>query len=182
MDDHPTENRSVSDSGSAFTLEQAADPQMFDGFADDRGERLRIPAQLRARLRGVEAKIHTQGAQGLRRNVLERNHPVDGAGAQAQHAPCGERKTQSQLARIQETMPDYEKYQAFLKDRQIGTSIYYPLPLHLQPCFAYLGYKEGSCPESERAAREVLSLPIYPELTTSQLDEVIEGVRAYYGR
>ena len=48
-------------------------------------------------------------------------------------------------------------------------------------CFAYLGYKQGSCPESERAATEVLSLPIYPELTTAQLDEVIEGVRAYYG-
>jgi dTDP-4-amino-4,6-dideoxygalactose transaminase len=72
--------------------------------------------------------------------------------------------------------------QAFLKARQIGTSIYYPLPLHLQPCFEYLGYKEGACPESERAAREVLSLPIYPELTQSQLDEVIEGVRAFHGR
>ena len=71
--------------------------------------------------------------------------------------------------------------QAFLKARQIGTSIYYPLPLHLQPCFAYLGYTQGSCPESERAAREVLSLPIYPELTTSQLDEVIEAVREFYG-
>jgi dTDP-4-amino-4,6-dideoxygalactose transaminase len=71
--------------------------------------------------------------------------------------------------------------QAFLKGRGIGTAIYYPLPLHLQPCFAYLGYKEGACPESERAAKEVLSLPIYPELTTAQLDEVIEGVRAFYG-
>jgi dTDP-4-amino-4,6-dideoxygalactose transaminase len=72
--------------------------------------------------------------------------------------------------------------QRFLKDRGIGTAIYYPLPLHLQPCFAYLGYKEGACPEAERAAKEVLSLPIYPELTESQLNEVIEGVRAFYGR
>jgi len=71
--------------------------------------------------------------------------------------------------------------QTFLKGRGIGTAIYYPLPLHLQPCFAYLGYKEGACPESETAAKEVLSLPIYPELTTAQLDEVIEGVRAFYG-
>jgi len=72
--------------------------------------------------------------------------------------------------------------QAFLKDRGIGTAVYYPLPLHLQPCFAYLGYKPGSCPEAERAAAEVLSLPIYPELTQGQLDEVIEQVRAFYGR
>jgi len=75
-----------------------------------------------------------------------------------------------------------DELQAYLKERQIGTSIYYPLPLHLQPCFAYLGYKEGSCPESERAAREVLSLPIYPELTKSQLDEVIEHIGAFHGR
>jgi dTDP-4-amino-4,6-dideoxygalactose transaminase len=75
-----------------------------------------------------------------------------------------------------------DELQAYLKSRDIGNAIYYPLPLHLQPCFAYLGYKQGSCPESERAAAEVLSLPIYPELTNAQLDEVIETVRAFYGR
>ncbi|HEY6827348.1 MAG TPA: DegT/DnrJ/EryC1/StrS family aminotransferase [Gemmatimonadaceae bacterium] len=72
--------------------------------------------------------------------------------------------------------------QAFLKERGIGSAIYYPLPLHLQPCFEYLGYKEGQCPESEKAAKQVLSLPIYPELTRSQLNEVIDAVRAFYGR
>ncbi|HEX6314089.1 MAG TPA: DegT/DnrJ/EryC1/StrS family aminotransferase, partial [Gemmatimonadaceae bacterium] len=51
-----------------------------------------------------------------------------------------------------------------------------------QPCFAYLGYKQGAFPESEKAAREVLSLPIYPELTSAQLDEVIAEIRAFYGR
>jgi dTDP-4-amino-4,6-dideoxygalactose transaminase len=72
--------------------------------------------------------------------------------------------------------------QEHLKARGIGNAIYYPLPLHLQPCFAYLGYKEGTCPESERAAREVISIPIYPELTEGQLNEVVAAIRAFYGR
>jgi len=56
------------------------------------------------------------------------------------------------------------------------------LALHLQPCFSYLGYREGSCPESERASQEVLSLPIYPELTQRQLDEVADAIRSFYER
>jgi dTDP-4-amino-4,6-dideoxygalactose transaminase len=72
--------------------------------------------------------------------------------------------------------------QAHLKQKGIGNSIYYPLPLHLQPCFAYLGYKEGSCPEAEQASKEVISLPIYPELTTAQRDEVVAAVRSFFGR
>ena len=72
--------------------------------------------------------------------------------------------------------------QAHLKQCGVGTSVYYPLPLHLQPCFAYVGYREGECPEAERAAREVLSLPVFPELTRDQRDEVVGAVRAFYGR
>ncbi len=63
----------------------------------------------------------------------------------------------------------------------IGNAIYYPLPLHLQPCFAYLGYREGSCPEAERAAREVISLPVYPELSRTQQDQTISAVLRFYG-
>ena len=75
-----------------------------------------------------------------------------------------------------------DELQAFLKEKGIGSAVYYPLPLHLQPCFAYLGYKKGSMPESEKAAGEVLSLPIFPELTTAQQDEVISRIREFYGR
>lgn len=72
--------------------------------------------------------------------------------------------------------------QSYLKEKGIGTAIYYPLPLHLQPCFAYLGYQKGAFPESERAALEVLSLPIFPELSSQQRDTVIGAIRAFYGR
>lgn len=69
-----------------------------------------------------------------------------------------------------------------LTDRGVGSAIYYPLPLHLQECFAYLGYKKGSIPEAERAADEVLSLPVFPELTAAQRDEVVAAVRGFFGR
>jgi dTDP-4-amino-4,6-dideoxygalactose transaminase len=70
---------------------------------------------------------------------------------------------------------------AHLKKKGIGTKVYYPLPLHLQPCFEYLGYTPGAFPESERAAAEVVSLPIYPELTSAQLHETVDGIRSFYG-
>jgi dTDP-4-amino-4,6-dideoxygalactose transaminase len=75
-----------------------------------------------------------------------------------------------------------DELQEHLRRKGIGSSIYYPLPLHLQPCFAYLGYSEGAFPESEKAAKEVISLPIYPELTTRQLDEVVDAVREFYDK
>lgn len=69
--------------------------------------------------------------------------------------------------------------QAFLKGRDIGTAVYYPLALHLQPCFAHLGYRPGALPVTEQAMADVLSLPVYPELTTAQLDWVVESIRAF---
>ena len=75
-----------------------------------------------------------------------------------------------------------DELQAYLTSKKVGSAIYYPLPLHLQPCFAYLGYKQGACPEAERAAREVISIPVFPELTHAQLDEVIDAIRAFYTR
>ena len=67
-----------------------------------------------------------------------------------------------------------------LKKQGIGHKIYYPLALHQQPCFAYLGYKTGSLPVTERATAEVISLPIYPELTDAQQDQVVGAIRSFY--
>ena len=69
---------------------------------------------------------------------------------------------------------------AHLDGLGIGTEVYYPLPLHLQPCFAYLGGKPGDYPVSERAAATTLALPIQPELTPDAIEYVADGIRAFY--
>jgi dTDP-4-amino-4,6-dideoxygalactose transaminase len=70
--------------------------------------------------------------------------------------------------------------QAHLKARGIGHAVYYPLALHLQPCFAHLGYQAGSLPVTEAATASVISLPVFPELTSAQQDTVIEAVQSFY--
>jgi len=75
---------------------------------------------------------------------------------------------------------DRDKLREFLEEKGVNTAIYYPLPLHLQKCFSYLGYKEGDFPVAEKAARDVLALPIYPELSADQQDYIASSISDFY--
>jgi dTDP-4-amino-4,6-dideoxygalactose transaminase len=75
-------------------------------------------------------------------------------------------------------VPNRDRVQSALTEQGIGTTVYYPTPMHLQPLFASLGYHEGDLPQAEQAAKEVLSLPIYPELASEQIHRVVAAIAA----
>jgi dTDP-4-amino-4,6-dideoxygalactose transaminase len=79
-------------------------------------------------------------------------------------------------------VPRRDDLAAYLRDRGIGTMIYYPVPLHRQVLYADLGYDQGCLPVSEQASREVLSVPLYPELTEEQQQEVAAAIQEFFGR
>lgn len=81
------------------------------------------------------------------------------------------------VIRVKDRRDDLRSY---LAQRDIGTDIYYPVPLHLQECFAYLGYGNGDLPESELAANETLALPIFPELRSEQIQYVVRSISEFY--
>lgn len=77
-------------------------------------------------------------------------------------------------------VPEYrDRLAAHLKERGVGTKVYYPIPLHQQECFKYLGYDNGALAESERAAKETVALPIYPELTDNQQEYVVDAIKEF---
>ena len=75
-----------------------------------------------------------------------------------------------------------DQLQAFLQKKGVGSEVYYPVPMHLQDCFAYLGVKAGAFPESERAAKESLAIPVYPELNDAQAKYVVESIAEFVGQ
>jgi dTDP-4-amino-4,6-dideoxygalactose transaminase len=78
--------------------------------------------------------------------------------------------------------PEREDLSSFLKSRGIGSLVHYPLPIHLQEAYRHLGYKKGAFPEAEKAASEILSLPLYPSLKEEEVVEVCAAIKAFYAR
>jgi dTDP-4-amino-4,6-dideoxygalactose transaminase len=137
--------------------------------------------ELQAAVLRVKLKYLDDWTRGRQRNAAHYDETFARAG-------LGPRlRTPHKLARGRHIYNQYvvraerrDELRAFLAERQIGTEIYYPVPLHLQECFAYLGCAPGDFVHTERAAAETLALPIYPELSREQLDAVVAAIAEFY--
>jgi dTDP-4-amino-4,6-dideoxygalactose transaminase len=138
--------------------------------------------ELQAAVLRVKLKYLDGWTEGRQRNAAYYDAAfAAGAGLGAKlrtpHAIAGYRHIFNQyVVRAQ----NRDALRARLTERGIGSEIYYPVPLHLQKCFAYLNYRAGDFPESERAAEETLALPIYPELNEAQLAHVVATIAEFY--
>jgi len=128
-------------------------------------------AILRVKLRHLD-----RWSEGRARNAALYNSLFEGSRVVRPHHDPRTRHIYNQyVIRV----PQRDELRARLTERGIGHEVYYPVPLHLQPCFASLGYKEGDLPVAEAAARETIALPIYPELTEEQIRHVAATVREF---
>jgi dTDP-4-amino-4,6-dideoxygalactose transaminase len=138
---------------------------------------------LQAAVLQVKLKYLDQWAEGRRRNA-ERYRQLF---AQAKHVdrlmlPLTVPGNFHVYNQFTVRVPKRDELRAFLKEKGVGTEVYYPLPMHLQNCFRDLGHQKGSFPISEQAAEEVMSLPIYAELTEPQQSYVVEMIEEFYKR
>lgn len=129
---------------------------------------------LQAAILLVKLKYLDQWAEARRRNAAFYNAAFKGTEVKTPYPePCNYHVYNQYVIRI----PDRDAVMERFKAAEIGCEIYYPLPLHLQACFRSLGYKLGDFPASESAAMETLAIPVYPELTDEQKEEVVKAVK-----
>ena len=138
--------------------------------------------ELQAVVLNIKLKHLDEWSAGRQRNAAYYDSAFAGSGISAVATPraiAGARHIYNQYvirARSRDALREH------LAAAGVGTEIYYPVPLHLQQCFAYLGHRPGDFAESERAAQETLALPIFPELTEPQLQYVVDSIAAFYRR
>lgn len=132
-------------------------------------------AVLRVKLRHLDAwtEARRRNAEYYRRRFAELGLPVLTPSA----PPYATRHVWNQFVI---RAPERDRLREHLRRHGIGTEVYYPIPLHLQPCFRDLGYRPGDFPVAERLAQEALALPVYPELTEEELEHVVEAVAGFY--
>jgi dTDP-4-amino-4,6-dideoxygalactose transaminase len=152
-------------------------PKYYHSFI---GGNFRID-ELQAAVLNVKLKHLDDWSAGRQRNAAFYNSAFGraklGEALETPYAALGFRHIYNQyVVRVR----DRDSLREYLSAAGIGTEIYYPVPLHLQACFAYLGHKAGDFAQSERAAAETLALPIYPELTETQLQYVVDTIAAFY--
>jgi len=138
---------------------------------------------LQAAILRVKLKYLDQWTEGRRRNAVQYERLFKDAKLLEQvilpRTDAGNHHVYNQFTiRAQKR----DELRAYLKDKGIGTEVYYPVPLHLQSCYQELGYRKGAFPVSERAAEEVLSLPIYAELPDDNLSYVVKTIASFYSR
>jgi dTDP-4-amino-4,6-dideoxygalactose transaminase len=150
-----------------------ADPKYYHRFV---GGNFRLDAIQAAILLAKLPHLH-DWCEARRRNAAWYDERFAGTVIQAPHiSPTCRSVFNQYVIRV----PDRDALAAHLRQNGIGCEIYYPLPLHLQPCFAYLGYSRGSLPHAEKAANEVLAIPVYPELTRRMKDYVARTITGFY--
>lgn len=132
-------------------------------------------AVLRVKLKYLDEWTAARGRNAARYNALFRQAELEHIVTPQAHTDCRHIFHQYTIR-----CPRRDELKAHLQQSGIGTEVYYPVPLHLQECFAFLGHQPGDLPETERAARECLSLPIYPELTAEQQQYVVEKIADFY--
>jgi len=137
--------------------------------------------EIQAAVLAIKLKHLDRWSSGRQRNAELYSAAIERAGLTERiaipRALPGHRHIWNQYCIVAERRDDLRR---FLREHGVGSEIYYPLPLHRQPCFAYLGYAEGSFPESERIAAGALALPIFPELEPAELQYVVEQIAAFY--
>jgi dTDP-4-amino-4,6-dideoxygalactose transaminase len=126
---------------------------------------------------GIKLKHLDNWTQGRRRVARRYNELLTGTPLQLPAEPEG---LQSAWHLYVVRHPRRDELKKHLEANHIGCALHYPLPLHLQKAYAHLGYKEGDFPVAEKAARECLSLPIYPELTDPQIQRVSEVIKTFF--